>query len=112
MTRVLVVGLGSMGKRRVRDLLALKAGEVIGFDPRADRREETTALYGVRTHATFEEAMADDPAALVISTPPSTHVAYALRAARAGKHFFTEASVVNDGLEELIDLCRQGRSIV
>jgi 6-phosphogluconate dehydrogenase (decarboxylating) len=30
--RFLVVGLGSMGKRRVGNILHLKAGDVVGFD--------------------------------------------------------------------------------
>lgn len=36
----LVVGLGSMGKRRIRNLQYLKAGEIIGFDLREDRCQE------------------------------------------------------------------------
>ena len=39
--KFLVIGLGSMGKRRVRNLQYLKAGEIIGFDLREDRCQET-----------------------------------------------------------------------
>ena len=40
--KFLVVGLGSMGKRRVRNLIALGFKDsVSGFDIREDRREET-----------------------------------------------------------------------
>jgi predicted dehydrogenase len=109
--KFLVVGLGSMGKRRVRDLIALKAGDVIGFDVRADRRQQTEGLHGVPTYGTFADAMAENPTAIVISTPPEHHVEYAQSAARSGRHFFIEASVVQDGLDELISLCR-GQSIV
>ncbi len=109
--KFLVVGLGSMGKRRIRNLTYLKAGEIIGFDVRADRREEATHKHGIVTYADFDMAMAQNPEALVISTPPDLHAPYALAAARAGKAFFTEASVVDDGMDELIALCARNNAV-
>lgn len=100
-----------MGKRRIRNLQHLEAGELLGFDPRPDRREEAAARYGVETCASFEDGMAWDPDAVVVSTPPDLHAHYASRAARAGKHFFTELNVVDDGLDELIRAV-EGTSIV
>jgi predicted dehydrogenase len=47
--RILIVGLGSMGKRRIRNLNHLGAGEIAGFDLRSDRREEVDATYGINT---------------------------------------------------------------
>ena len=38
--KFLIVGLGSMGKRRVRNLQRLGMTDITGFDPRADRRDE------------------------------------------------------------------------
>lgn len=100
--RFLIVGLGSMGKRRVRNLQVLKAKEIIGFDPREDRREEAKEKYGIATYGDFESAMAARPDALIISTSPDLHMFYAHRALDAGKHFFTEASVTDEGISELI----------
>ena len=102
--KLLIVGLGSMGKRRIRNLQHLNAGEIFGFDPRADRREEAAARYGVKTCESFDEGMAWRPDAVIISTPPDQHLRYALSAARAGVHFFTELNVVDDGLDALIAL--------
>jgi len=102
--KLLIVGLGSMGKRRIRNLQHLKAGEIFGFDPRADRREESAARYGVKTCESFDEGMAWRPDAVIISTPPDQHLPYALSVARAGVHFFTELNVVDDGLDALIAL--------
>ena len=39
--KFLVIGLGSMGKRRVRNLLANGEKSIFGFDLREDRRKET-----------------------------------------------------------------------
>ena len=94
--RFLQIGLGSMGKRRVRCVHALRAGEVIGFDPRADRRAEAERLYGIRTVETFEEGMAADPDVVIISSPPDQHIEYGLAALQAGKPFFAEETVMLD----------------
>ncbi|OIO91326.1 MAG: hypothetical protein AUK03_11385 [Anaerolineae bacterium CG2_30_64_16] len=103
--KFLILGLGSMGKRRVRCIHALRAGESIGMDPRAGRREEAERLYGIRTVASFEEGMAADPDAVVICTPPNQHVSYGLAALKAGKPFFAEETVTLDptALTPLID---------
>src|SRR5438105_5939595 len=105
--RFLIAGLGSMGKRRVRNLSFLKAGEILGFDPREDRRKEAEERYGIRTFADFPEALKQRPDALIISTPPDLHMPYMRAAAEAGIHFFCEASVVAEGLDSVIPLCRE-----
>jgi len=109
--KFLIVGLGSMGKRRIRNLQYLKAGEIVGFDLREDRREEAEKKYGIRTFGDFEKAMAEKPDALIISTPPDLHMKYATIAARRNKHFFTEASVVDEGMDELIDLIKDKKIV-
>lgn len=45
--KFLVVGLGSIGKRRIRNLQYIDAGEIIGFDLRADRCDETKEKFGI-----------------------------------------------------------------
>ena len=46
--KVLVIGLGSMGKRRIRNLRALGLSEIAGFDPRVDRRQEASEKYSIQ----------------------------------------------------------------
>lgn len=105
--RVCVVGLGSMGKRRVRNFTALGAKEIWGFDLQTARREEAHQKYGIETFAEFEAAAAKKPDVFIISTPPDWHTPYALEAAKRQTPFFTEASVVSKGMQELIDLCKK-----
>lgn len=109
--KFLIVGLGSMGKRRIRNLKYLKAGEIIGFDTMEARRNEAEEKYGIKTFDNFDHAMKEEPDALIISTPPDLHVKYALEAAKHDKHFFMEASVVDDGMDELIALCRNKKIV-
>lgn len=106
--KILVVGLGSMGRRRVRNLRHLGGHELSGVEPNAERRATVTDELGISTWASFEEGLAWKPDAVVISTPPDRHTEYAVAAARAGIHFFTEASVVRTGMDELVDVVREG----
>lgn len=104
--RFLIVGLGSMGKRRVRNLQALGHTALAGYDPRKDRREEASSKYGIDTYESFEQALAESaPNALIISTDPSLHMDYAMPAAEMGLHCFIEASVVDS--DRIALLCNQ-----
>lgn len=94
--KVLVIGLGSMGKRRVRNLHALGSVEIAGFDVRDDRRAEAGQQYGIPVYADFAAALAAvAPDALVISTSPEHHMTYAWEGFRRGVSCFIEASVVD-----------------
>lgn len=97
---ILIVGLGSMGKRRIRCLQALGYSKLFGYDQRADRRIETTEKYGVKTYADFHSALNDvQPNALIISVPPDLHHEYMKIALQENIHFFVEASVVDTDLD-------------
>jgi predicted dehydrogenase len=110
--KFLIVGLGSMGKRRIRNLRAINAGEIIGFEIQDKRRAEVEKEYGIKAYASFDEGLAQKPDAVIISTPPNLHMQYALEAARRGIHFFMEASVILDkNMDRLIAECK-GKSIV
>jgi predicted dehydrogenase len=94
--KFLVIGLGSMGKRRVRNLFTLGHQDVAGFDPRADRREEAKTRSGITVFDDFDHALKEwRPDALVISTPPDLHMRYAEPAVARGLPCFIEASVVD-----------------
>jgi predicted dehydrogenase len=99
--KILIVGLGSMGKRRIRNLKRAGVTDIVGFDPRAERRDEAKQTYDIQTVATFEEGLASNPGALVISTPPDMHMDYAKAGVEAGKHFFAEAGTTTDGMKEV-----------
>ena len=94
--RFLVIGLGSMGKRRVRNLKALGAADIAGCDIRKDRCAEVADKYGIAVYPDFASAMeAFCPDTLVISTSPEHHMTYALAGFGRGLSCFIEASVVD-----------------
>jgi predicted dehydrogenase len=91
--RVLVIGLGSMGRRRIRNLKALGVTDIAGFDPRADRRAAAAGDYGIAAFADWTAATGVQADAWVVSTPPLTHLAYVLKALAAGVPVFAEADL-------------------
>jgi len=100
--KFLVVGLGSMGKRRIRNLKHLQQNDVIGFDVREDRCNEVNDKYKIKTYSDITDAIKESPEAMVISTPPDLHMKYAKIAIQNKIHFFTEASVLQEEMEEVI----------
>ena len=112
--RMLVIGLGSMGKRRIRNLKTLGVLNIGGVDPREDRREESASKFAVPTFSSVEEAVAAfAPSALIISTPPDRHMEYAFFGYRHDLPCFIEASVVDAGkILELHDLTHDGGPIM
>ena len=111
--RYLVIGLGSMGKRRIRNLMALGfVDDVAGFDLRKDRRLEAEG-YGVKTYANFEEAVRQhNPDAFLISTPPEDHMHYAYFAANNNISCFIEASVIHSEEIRKLSLMIDSKKIV
>lgn len=99
--KFLVIGLGSMGKRRVRCLQALNVSTIIGFDPREDRRSEAKTKYGITTINSLEEVDVSSFNAIIISTPPDRHTEYAKIAIDNSIPAFIEASVILEEVKEI-----------
>jgi predicted dehydrogenase len=91
--KILQIGAGSMGTRRLRDLSRNPDLEIALFDERPDRRERARDRFGVPTFATLADAMAWGPNALVISTPPGTKGPFIQLALDHGLHHFSEADI-------------------
>lgn len=94
--KILAVGAGSMGKRRLRDLCYLAPGQVSLFEPKADRCQQVSRSYGVRGFTNFDEAMADQPDVITISTPPALHEQYVEAALEHNLHVFAEVPFALD----------------
>lgn len=100
--KILVIGLGSMGTRRIRNLKALGVEDIYGFDRKAARRERAESTYGIKTFQSFDACKDLGFDGYVISVPPDQHMFYMEYAVEHGIKCFVEASVVDDGMEALI----------
>lgn len=103
MSFFLVVGLGSMGKRRIRNLKSLGINNIIGFDNRDDRRKEAKEQYAIETYDDINEIINNFKVnALIISVPPDVHHVYMKLALSHKIPAFIEASVVDTDLDSII----------
>lgn len=99
--KVLVIGLGSMGKRRIRNCIALGIEHISGFDTNVSRTSEAKEKYGIKTFNDFSQCAAEHFDAFIISVPPDVHHVYMKEALSRNIPAFIEASVVDDGLAEI-----------
>lgn len=112
--RFLVIGLGSMGKRRVRNLKAMGYSDISGMDIRIDRRAEASSRYKIKVYDSFEVALNDfKPDVAIISTSPNCHLDYAWALVKYGIPVFIEASVTESkGIQKLALEARRVNVIV
>jgi|LWDU01.1.fsa_nt_gi predicted dehydrogenase len=106
--KFLVIGLGSMGKRRIRNLLVLGQSDVIGFDIRQDRIKEAAKL-GIQTFPTIEDALKQKPDAVIISTSPNIHIKYVQKIINLKIPFFTEVNTEPEDIKKIILLSKKNK---
>ncbi len=99
--KFLNIGLGSMGKRRLRNLHALGHRDIVGFDPSEARRKEAEEKYQIKTTGHLTPELMDEREFFIISTPPDRHLEYLQLGVQHKKPTFVEASVLSDGLSEV-----------
>jgi predicted dehydrogenase len=108
----LVIGLGSMGKRRIRNLQYLGYQNITGFDLREDRCKEASSLYKIPVFNSMEAALAaTKPNAILISVPPDKHHIYINWAFANQTHFFVEASVLDTDYDDFIKRSNENKIV-
>lgn len=100
--KFLIIGLGSMGKRRVRNLMANGEKNIAGYDILPRRRAEIKAKYGIEVVDNLKKISGKDFDAMIISTPPDQHGDYIRMALKLKKHFFVEHPTSDDGYKEIL----------
>jgi len=92
--RFLVVGCGSMGERHIRNLKSLKAGEIVACDTNKNRLC-AMKKYNVKLYDDFEQALAQNVDAVIVCTPPNSHIPIALESINQGANVFIEKPISN-----------------
>jgi len=102
---VVVIGLGSMGKRRIRLLQqSFKSINICGTDMLESRRQEATDAFGIAVYPTLEEALSTPCDCAFVCTAPLSHSRIILKCLSVGLHVFTELNLVSDDYIEMIRL--------
>jgi len=111
--KIMIAGLGSIGRRHLRNLLALGESDLLLF--RTNRwvgetnpwvRQPTDTddeLAGIPVETNLQAALAHGPQAVIVSNPTALHLDVAIPAARAGLHLLLEKPISHsmDRLPEL-----------
>lgn len=105
--KIIVIGLGSMGKRRIRLISEHKDMELFGIDSQEFRCAEVKEKFGIECYNSIDEAcMAQNIEAAVISTSPLSHASIIKECLEHNLHVFTEINLVQDGYDENITLSK------
>lgn len=106
--KVIVIGLGSMGKRRIRLMKQIDENiTIFGVDSREDRRKEAEELYGIKSYEDIKDVLALDCDCAFICTSPLSHGNLISVCLESDLHIFTEINLVNDRYEENIKLAKE-----
>lgn len=101
--KFLVLGLGSMGRRRIRNLykLGIYSTDIFGCDIREDRVLDAKKEYNIKTFKNPDDIV-QEMDVLIISTPPDQHLECLKYAVKYDKHFFCESGIFGDEVEEVM----------
>lgn len=120
--KILMIGLGGIGQRHLRNLRSLLGDrlEVLAYRVRRNQDVLTDKLqfeagssleekYQITVFDNLDAALAENPEAAFICNPSSLHIPVATAAAKAGCHLFVEKPLSHnlEAVDELIQLVDQ-----
>lgn len=107
--KIVVIGLGSMGKRRIRLLRELYPDFfVFGVDRRRERREEVHERFGIECVDSIDTVVKIyEIDAAFVCTSPLSHSSIITKCLQNNWNVFTELNLVLDGYERNINLAQE-----
>jgi predicted dehydrogenase len=107
--KILIAGLGSIGRRHLRNLLLLNETEILLYRTLQSSLPETE-LAGFPMETSLQAALAQRPQAVIISNPTALHLDIAIPAAEAGCHIFVEKPISHnlEGIDQLRAALQRG----
>jgi predicted dehydrogenase len=115
--RYLCIGSGSIGKRHMRNLLAIgtKPRNISAVDTREDRRQEVVNMGINNVFSTYKEALdAGSYDAAIVCSPTNLHIPQGINLANRGIHILMEKPLAHDleGIEELKAAVEKNKIVV
>ena len=98
MNKVVVIGLGSMGRRRIRLMQTLdEVLQIVGVDTSTERQAQARKEYGIETMASLDEAITRfSPNAALVCTSPASHGPIVMKCLEAGLNVYMEINLIGD----------------
>jgi predicted dehydrogenase len=117
--KILIVGLGAIGQRHLRNLRKLMGSDleilayrfrnksiVLTDDLKIEKDVTLEEKYNIHSYSDLDQSLAQKPDIVFVCNPSSFHMPTALKAAQAGCHLFIEKPLSHnlDHVDELINL--------
>lgn len=111
---IVVIGLGSMGRRRIRLLKQYNSNfEIIGVDNNNNKRNQVEDEFKLRTYDNFETAFLNHKLSYAfVCTSPQTHNFIIENCLEHNLHVFTELNLVDDGYDKNIKLSQEKNKVL
>lgn len=111
--KVIVIGLGSMGKRRIRLIKEINSLiEIVGVDSKENRTKECAEKYGIRCLNSLDEAFEETFDCAFVCTSPLSHASIISKCLDNNMHVFTEINLVSDMYDENISKARDNNKVL
>ncbi|MFN2216948.1 MAG: Gfo/Idh/MocA family protein [Anaerolineales bacterium] len=106
--RFLIAGLGSIGRRHLRNLLALGEKDIILYRSNLSTLPDDE-LEGFQVETNLEDALAANPQAVIVANPTSLHLDVAIPAAEARCSILMEKPISHslEGTDQLAQALKQ-----
>lgn len=103
--KAVVIGLGSMGKRRIRLIRKYDESiEICGIDISDERRKQAEQEYAIETLESLEQMPEETCDCAFVSTSPLSHSSLIQLCLQKNMHVFTEINLVADGYDMNMEL--------
>ena len=112
--KAIVIGLGSMGKRRARLLKDIDNSiQIAGVDMKSERRQAAEKELGIPTGESIASVCEKyKPDCAFISTSPLSHAAIIKECLENNLHVFTELNLTNAGYDENTKLAKEKNKVL
>lgn len=111
---MLVIGLGSMGKRRIRLLQKYDSTiQIFGVDTNEERRKTCEKEYNIETYSCLENPLKlNKITCAFVCTSPLSHSKLITQCLESNIHVFTELNLVSDGYDKNIALAEERKLVL
>lgn len=111
---IVVIGLGSMGRRRIRLIKQYNDSyKIIGVDLIKERRIASETEFGIETLDSLEVALNNyNLDSAIICTSPLSHSKLIKLCLENNLHIFTELNLVADGYDENVQLAKEKNRVL
>lgn len=110
--KICVIGLGSMGKRRIKLLKAFFDDlTIIGIDNNMKRVESAANEYGIDCYSALRD-ISEKPDCAFVCTSPQFHASIIRECLKNNLHVFSEINLIDDLYDENIQLAEQKERVL